>query len=654
MRLLRPLFSPFKFIKPSRPVLLLRPLLDVRHYAARPTAGVQRAKPKGSAVQTHQAIQATAEDTPEFDDVTGDSDNVTREFDDVARELDDIGAKSDDSAPGYSDDASAENARRTLKVMNRFMLDRQPGLAVKIFQETMQERFHGPIRARLFVGTINIFLRRGFMREAMQIYSYMTAEGFVPEPKLKATMSVLRYIASNMSGTVVHMSTIVQAVQPVFADKAFDEACLRFLMFKLYQLFKIKVPAVVQIMEAYFQARPTETKLTPATISTLKFICARLSMPEEPPEPDYNLNLGPVVDAKELLVFAQHTRAGPRTSSTLLRKVFKDAAPDSLGVRNLLAFFAKNRCYDWASEMYRILAGMNDNAYDWQTFGVMFNIVRIFSRARSIRQRGLRKPVGLPSLHDLFRDMLASHLAYTRNRPKEISAVLNGALLCRALHAFVWQEDYAAAFIVLNTFKHCGLPVTIDAYRNALGGLVDRLQLEIPFIDPQRTPKYWFAYRFLGCPDPGNMPTGLDLVNAVLTVGEDSRINLDPIPLKEPVAPEREDQLDIADGLAKKTSTSDTSNPESPSGTPRRRRYHAVPTAFELLGVAPARKEEYSVIPLQQILRSAMLAIPREYFVLPSTYTSMLVREVKKVMIPKIEMEKGQDKPRRATSSRRG
>ena len=544
-------------------------------------------------------------------------------------------------------------AQRLLKSLNRFLLNRQPAKAAQVFHDVMRSRFHDSGRARMFVGTINVFLRRGHMREAMQIYSYMVEEGFIPEPKLKAVMLVFRRIAARNTGQVIHASTLLTAIEPVLADKEFDEACLRFLLVKIYQSFKIQLPMLVRIAELYLQVQPSGTKLASGTINVLRQLSARLSMTDQPAFSDLRATVGrdePRVDAAALLTFAQRTAAGPRASSALLRHVFKEDAPSSSGVRILLAFFAKNRCYDWATEMYQFLGTMGGNAYTWKSFSIMFSVIRIFSRQRSIRQRGVRKPYNLPSLHDVFRDMLASHLAYTKNRPKKGSTVMNGAILCRALHAFIWQEDYAAAFIALGTFRICDLPVTIDAYRNTLGGLVDRLQFEAPFIDLEHNPSQWYAYRFFGSMDSANIPTALDLVNAVLTVGEESRINLDPIPLKEPVAPEREDQFETvskAAGASSEAETSDTpADPNPTSTTSRRRRYHAMPTAFELLGIAPPSRPKYSAVPLQRILRRAMLAVPQQIFETPSTYTTSLAKELKRTMVPPMALSRALHKPK--------
>lgn len=515
---------------------------------------------------------------------------------------------------------TVNSGKKLLKLLKRLLQNRQNAYASDIFHKVMRTRFQDRERSYIFIHATNLFLKYGSMREAMQVYSYMIHERFIPPPKLKAAMHVLRrgsWLAPPNS------VTILEAAQEVLKEKSFNEDCLRFLLCKLCQVFKVQPEVIDQLVETYIQHQPPGYTLSAKTHEYVDCIYSRLHSPARggPWTKDPRVLVGEVVPQLDVELLLQLARSGSSTVRDIIsvvRGAFRSSVSDGRVLCTLLALYVKHRCYNSAFVLYRLLVESYPQELDAQIFSTLFHAVSLLSRPRTFRSRAHKMPDNAPTLYELFRDMLQSHLLATDGHPNKPSAAINGTILNKAIAVFVASEDYAAAYVILRTFRMCSIPVTLDTYRSALSCLVERLDFEIPLIDLQDRPKRWWAYRFLGYPDFPSIQVDHDLISAILAVGEDPYLSLKPLALT------REDQAaKLAQILL----------------SHHRRRYY-IPSALHLVGLMGAGRKVYSTIPLCRILRRAILAIPNEVFVAPAKYVSMTIREVKQEMLPKVLLRK--------------
>ena len=225
----------------------------------------------------------------------------------------------------------------------------------------------------------------------------------------------------------------------------------------------------------------------------------------------------------------------------------------------------------------------------------------------------------MPSLREVYRDIWQVHYRLTNNSPRRRSSVLNATILNKFISSFTRCEDYAAAYVALRALRLCDLPVSLDTYKSVLSPLFDRIQAELlagpssaedPIEEDVHLKESW-ALRFLGYPDHAYLRVDVNMVDAILHVGENAEAALDPLVW----TPEEREAM-IAQKL------------------PWEKRYD-MPNASQLIGLEPSTYKIFNSTPLHRILRRAILAVPRKVFFSPAIFVSKMLRDAKQEMLPR-------------------
>lgn len=487
-----------------------------------------------------------------------------------------------------------------LNSIQRLVLDRQPAYASEIFHKVMNDRFQSRERSRVFLLATNLFLKYGHAREAMQVYSYMTLEGLIPPTRLRTTMYVIRRIATE---PIPNVDSAMSAVEAIVKDKSFDESCLCFLLGKLAQVYHIPTSFIKHVVQAFLQSQPHGFTLSKKTELYLAYIHERVR-PGSSPGLSFRTSPTPSNQVSKL------------PTSSLSRKTTYQANAIPPSIRATRYF--RRRFFNRGMRLYRFI-GEHPAGPTVILFTFLLRKITKFTKAGLRAKHILPRPTNLPSLRELHRDILRSHIKSTKNRPQRQSALLNATLLNKTISALSSCEDYAGAFVALGVFRLCRLPITLDTYKSILSPLFDRIQVEllevhrdiVDYSEEHTYPKESWALRFLAHPDHANLRVDLNMIETILHVGEESGMGLVPLAWTQ-----EERDARIARTVASE------------------QRGHVIPDASLLIGLTPPTYRQYNPAPLYRILRRAILAVPRKIFVSPPTFVSKVVTEAKSEMLP--------------------
>ncbi|KAF7799946.1 hypothetical protein EIP86_011189 [Pleurotus ostreatoroseus] len=489
----------------------------------------------------------------------------------------------------------ASTVPKFLTSLRRLILDRQSARASETFHHVMRVRFQSRDRHGVFVAATKLFLKYGHAREALQVYSYMTLEGLIPPTKLKAAMYVIRRTTSD---PIPSVDTVVAAVQTVVKDKSFDHVCLLFLINQLVRIYHVPDNAIERIIQAFLLSRPQNSTLSSEAQVYITYIRTRF-LPDSIDVPPFSLRT--VRDHK------WKPQGTPRA---------KPLPPS----HHRLARYFKRRDLKGGLQLYRRFMERNPKGSTVLFFTVLLRTITKITESR-LRTDSIRvSATEMPSLRELYRDIWQVHYRLTNNSPRRRSSVLNATILNKFISSFTRCEDYAAAFVALRALRLCNLPVSLDTYKSVLSPLFDRIQVELladsssaeDLTEEDVYLKESWALRFLGHPDYANLRVDVNMVDAILHVGEDAEAALDPLAW----TPEEREAM-IAQKL------------------PWEKRY-VMPTASQLIGLEPPTHKIFNSTPLHRILRRAILAVPRKIFLSPAIFLSKMLRDAKQEMLPRV------------------
>lgn len=440
----------------------------------------------------------------------------------------------------------------------------------------------------------------------MQVYSYMTLEGLIPPTRLRTTMYVIRRIATE---PIPNVDSALSAVEAVVKDKLFDESCLCFLLGKLAQVYRIPISLIEHVVQAFLQSQPHGFTLSNKTQLYLVYICERVR-----PGSSRRLSFWTSRTSPALL-----KPLSKLPTSSLSRKMAYPYQASAIPPSIRASRYFRRHFFNRGIGLYRSILEQNPNGPTAMLFTILLHKITKFTKARLRAKHMLSQPANLPSLRELHRDILQSHITSTKNRLRRQSTLFNATLLNKTISALSSCEDYAGAFVALRAFRLCRLPITLDTYKAILSPLFDRIQIELlkvhhDVVDYSEEHTYFqesWALRFLAHPDHANLRVDLDMIEAILHVGEEPRIGLVPLAWTQE---EREARI------ARIVSS-------------EQRRY-PIPDASLLIGLTQPARRRYSPAPLHRILRRAILAVPRKLFVSPARFVSKVVTEAKSEMLP--------------------
>ena len=518
--------------------------------------------------------------------------------------------------------------REFLHPVEHYLRHGQESLATSRFLEGLRGiKFDNPTRFRMYEHVISLFLRHKYAVSAALIYSRMTAEGFTASMSLRVQMSVLR-----LALTSPDESALLEHLRAAFQQKSFNEAHLRDLLNFLVNIMQCEPVFIDTVVRTFLGTRKSDYTLKSATVSLLVRIHG---------------NAGSVVAAQNWI--ADHKPATPQPYTDLLDAlasadpVNKDAYKwivghmQSNGIRADLAFY--NVTLDlWISherlapvfELYNKLRESDQPGFtpDAHTYGVLFGLLRGVRRAGEGRQKRLPRlflPDNAPSSRTLFREMVECHLKYTQGHMTRSSPVLTTTVLDKALAVFMAEGDYTAAFIVVRLFRTLKFAPTLSTYRAVLLRLMSKIQREMKLTHSSEEPEQYWTYRFLGLESyegyGRSLPPERSIFEILLRFGAVARLSLDYIPPQLPP-----DEHAEADGAEEE---SDGVVPEVKDSS------HPMPSIPVFLKMeAPEPNVVWTTIPLERILRRAILASRSSFVGPPATEVSHRIRQGKEEMFP--------------------
>lgn len=320
----------------------------------------------------------------------------------------------------------------------------------------------------------------------------------------------------------------------------------------------------------------------------------------------------------------------PIISPAIARLDHTGSMGDRIFYNTIIEALAAKQHYQQVFAVYHLMLKGSDKVLpDAYTFGTLFRIVSFLSRPRTLRSRKHKRPTNTPTLRQLFREMTRLRGKFTNGRSHRASSVVNTSILNKALSAFMQEDDYVAAFLVLRSFTLCRVSATVDTYRVVVGELLRRIQHELPYIRHSEPDIMW-TYRFLGHKVPMSLSIGDDvrLLDGILRLGLQSRLSLEPLQLGPPALV---DQLaTVVDGITArpiKRSARNRSLFEIGEASCR------LPAPLVILGFIEPLDDHWLTTPLERILRRAILATFTRILVPPAKAVSMAISDAKEEMV---------------------
>ena len=293
----------------------------------------------------------------------------------------------------------------------------------------------------------------------------------------------------------------------------------------------------------------------------------------------------------------------------------------------IIGALARTDHYEQVFAIYRLMLSGGPEVYpDAHTFGSLFRIVNFFSRPRTLRSRKHKIPPNAPTARELFREMTRLHGLHTKAKPSGASIVMTASILNKALNTFMKRDDYAAACVVLRAFRMCNLAATTDTYRIVVCELLRRLHANLSHSKHSTYPTW--ASRFLGGTAAPRVEMDVRLLDSILRLGLDARLSLKPLP-----SPSVADNNLLEQVLDR---------PVDQPITPTRKNWslfeitegsNRIPTPLVVLGILEPAFDSWTTIPLERIIRRAILATFARIFLAPIIAVSSALKDAKADMI---------------------
>ncbi|KAI0693504.1 hypothetical protein BC835DRAFT_1415909 [Cytidiella melzeri] len=492
--------------------------------------------------------------------------------------------------------------------------------AAEAFRKHMAStRLRNQSRFETFERVADLFLKYGETNSAKIVHTRMKNEGFIPSLRLRACMTVL------LKGSG---KSALKAAPKAMALEGFEESTLRYLLAVVF----VNIPCSSELIEgfvgAFTQTRPADYVLSKSTCSLLAHLHTRLGSPELAnkwcPKPVGRLSQ----DRRRLLAMAE-SDPGLKSiiQAAILRLDMDGKEHDRTLYNSLMQYLLQKRQYTRAFQIYRLmLNGERAISPNAPTFMLLFDAWLTISEPRSFRSRKQKPPLDAPTPREIFRAMMYKHRS---SSPCGAHSSITVNTLTAALRAFMRQDDYAGAFVVLRTFRLCNHQAPVNAYHAVIEGLICRIRKEMQFQTPSDVRKQvLWCHRFVQRGDISILPSDSHiLVEGILNLGLSAILDFDPLPL--PDAPQLHSFLRHSSSGASRKSTSARKN----AFLELTRTPHRVPGPLVVIGILKAWDDQWDITPLERILRRAILATHVKLFVPPAKAVSREIAEAKVEMV---------------------
>ncbi|KAJ3575699.1 hypothetical protein NP233_g920 [Leucocoprinus birnbaumii] len=422
---------------------------------------------------------------------------------------------------------------------------------------------------------------------AMKVHQRVVAEGLIVSPSLEAQMLAVSISQADKQKAPKFLD-MLKAVVKRKAIGADD------LVGVLSRMSELDLPSemLMHIMSSYNEAHPilAASGHNVRSLQDLaKFIAedsdaqtaldALAALPE--------LNADEVSMAEAYTSFFRNLRASAHPDrsvvSAALDQMEKHGVEPNLSIWNsLIAFEVRANSLHRPFAMYYALKARPDFLPDQNTFGSLFKALNRFYNPKRRRFRyGRRLPDNIPSPRGLFREMMDTLVRHA-DEPK---FRLSTSFLNTILRTFVFQKDYAGAYLVLRSYRLLDVPVNVKTYLIVFRHLMNRITYGIRAL--RKMGSVTWADRFLSLPYPVSDPAflrDLQLSNALASHILESSVR-QSFDLERPLYINI--QLPAELGSVKYQS----------------------PTALEMLGKAPISLDAaFDPEPLERLMKKAMFA----------------------------------------------
>ena len=465
----------------------------------------------------------------------------------------------------------------------------------------------------IYERVINFLLGRKYAYEAVFLYQHMHDDaGLLCSTALDAKMLALPLAFPHECS-----QTIILRISPLFSNPQYTENDFSGLL-KFMAKYEVDKDIVCTLLEIFISLR------RPFYISRPEFLAPLLSARARLGDMDVVLGLldqfsslnnvnraardsmhTPYV---QVLAALQETRSWDSASvNKVLDLMTNHGLPLNLPTLNILLSrevrLGNHRSAIAIYSMIKELRITKKISPDSFTFGSMFLLYRM-TRPRTVRKNH-RKNLASPfPPRALYRDfMLATKPKFNADRIVPSTTLMNVIL-----RAFIRQRDYAAAFVVLNSFSLFKVPLDNQTYYRIFKHVVRRIWFEVSTLYKG---KVGWSLNFLGVPDYRHINLSEDLLRNLLAF-----VSRDTFHLTSPLYASRRRMPPTADHIR-----------------------YILPSMEMMQSVLlpNPRDFHYDPVPLKRILRRAILATLRlaDHNAGPAE-VSKAIADAKIDMLPKI------------------
>jgi hypothetical protein len=158
-------------------------------------------------------------------------------------------------------------------------------------------------------------------------------------------------------------------------------------------------------------------------------------------------------------------------------------SPFIVGINALIKAFMLKQKYFKVFQFYSLIMEKR-SVYltpDAFTFSMVFNaIYQIrFSKTRNSRSRKHKVPSNVIKARQVYKEMIECHSIRTKGRRTRRSDVVNLRVLNVALRAFMKEDDYAAAFVVVKSYGIFGLRPNVGTYLRVIQPLLKKVKRQV-------------------------------------------------------------------------------------------------------------------------------------------------------------------------------
>ncbi|KAI0337330.1 hypothetical protein BDW22DRAFT_958094 [Trametopsis cervina] len=480
-------------------------------------------------------------------------------------------------------------------------------LATETFNAQMEQttlKSNNRTRFAAYERMIDLLLKYGDANEAKGVYTRMTTEGYLPSLKLKAAMMVLRRLPGDQ---IKYPRFLVPAIEKAVRLEEFDEAHFRYLLKTIYINLPCDSEVLETVIETFLASRTPGYKLQEPTRSLLAYLHHRLGSLElaEKWNPTPTVRVPERVSLLGMLNSDQST--APIVRAAILRLDSAGLPHDRELYSSLIKHFVKEKHYDRAFSVYYLMCrGGPSLSPDGAAYKNLFDAWLGMLQPRSFRTRQSKQTREAPRPRQLFNEMLHQHRA---------TPIMSDAVLLAALRAFMKFHDYGAAIFTLRMFRQLEPDVPLDAYRMVVGHLAGRVRAEMRF--PRSPGVYAWADRFLGQSyEPSVAADSGIIIEGVLRLGTRQTLDPEPIPLPDVSPVQNILTMKANDGGPEKMLKYDDTK-------------YSIPSTLVVLDMVPVDKQRWSTIPLERMLRRAIVCRYTQLFSPPHTVVAGAVSDAR-------------------------